>query len=836
MRMRKWLCAILSACLLVTQIALAETPQMGVGEQTRRFMADNMEAVNDAQSYQQIGREVSEALGRGEDGLLKPGTRLLRLLTMPQGDELTGNHFEMPSGDWDKLIFMFVQGLMQYEVKGSLHMEPGQPLSGALDGTIEMDAGYDSDGCLAMDGSVLGTLVDTDGSVETQGDDMYARINQRTGEQRVKLPFMDELIAGQRAQEPESGGEMLINRLSQDATHWADALDVLYENLRNQPELLSLFRHWFEGGEASGDVTLTTGQLYQILGRALNDISADERFADALSQTALLDALYTDGALSFDPTAVSAMQRKFVLMGYLTVAAAEWNRQDKTGWPDGTLSVRADAVALDMTFGQDRYGDFSAKLDALLSRGADGAKLRVTLIDESGDATGVRGTHTARVDCAGDARTLLYNFVDSYGGDGWHLWLQTGDDGLEIEFGGDNDGDPCGNLRARKLDAADSYGIQGELGTRDRLYYRLDGVGGVNGGVASGQIALDCFRYEDSEPASMASVSYALGGGQIQLSAHLDNSEIMQTPTVLNVVLSGIKTDDELDLSARCEYNDGGSGLFLSMRGIAFHIDGVKRGSEWTGKLSLAAVVGTQVQEAVVSGDYALTQREDGGELDADLTVVNESLKIPVHVAASVGARSLSLLVSALENYKLALGANLDPDDLLLNCAVSVGALALVEIKLSSHLDDEQRRSALEVTQSGTSVQRVEIDSRVSPIESGYAFEHKLTAQPALGDLVSAVIDGEATSVLDMRSGSPLVMRQAASFGVETEYGAVTGEFELNHRFHVDERKHRAPKQPQRIEERIEPATPEPIPSPVEEPQESGADGLLTIEPEIIDG
>lgn len=870
--LKKGLCFALAFCMILSGAAFAElqtssipaldapapTPRpSGAGDWLAKLYADNgLEMESQEEAYGQIGREVSEALGMSPDGILRPGSKLLRFLTTMGNDELTGNHFQMPEGDWEKLRFMLTQGLLQYELNGKLHAEPADALGGErADLSVNMDAGIDNDQCLYMDGTVYSEVVNDQRETVIEGDDMYLRINQLTGEQRIKLPFMEELESAVGMEDSELS-TILLETLSRDAVHWANAIDILYARLRSQPELLPLFRFLFEGGSTPENYVLTFDELYVLIGRTLNDLAADEAFVSELANTSLLELIHASGSsgLNLNVADMREGHRKMAIMSLLTVFSSQYARNEYDAYFEGELRVSNDRATLYVITDPGDYGSFETKLDlSYLVVGEGSFEFRATYTDQDGTSNFSwahgKGTYDA----------LRFAKCNRYASDTMLCTLNIDKDGVSFEFGTSLEREDASiiKLEIKRGTRPGSYRLVGELsGMMDEglLRYELTG----NGDKDSGAFELRVFGKTiygrgqlPQEGVLVGNASYAVSGEHTDLRYTFDNTLLgFYRPIKTSYTYTLDTKSDAVALNVEQKMNDSE----MQMR-----INAHKQADVWLGDLNVGATVLDQNVSDILSGTFMLFP--DSFTAGLTFNAPDTNLHVPIgfeanwsesainaKLEANVGAPYRILMnarmteESAYEGtfswqntqaaptdfawftfsptgYSYKMNGNLfnmiplpaveyamdsNPNNMRYINIIDEGT-GLTGYRFSSIVESDTRHTALTILNPSMDPQTYALDSKidVDPEGNRCAYDIRLTL-PLSTESVQISLTGEDTMTLDMSSGDPLKLTQNASFRMEGPYSpTIVGNIELNHRFHVDERKHKAPKEPKRIDERI---------------------------------
>lgn len=797
--MKKSVCWLLLICILVSHLALAETaavtqtPSLG-----DVFAAAGLELPDRGESIEALNREIQDAMGVSAGTGFQPGMRLFTLLGM-LGDRGLATRFDMPQDVWGQLWFMLDQGLAQYALTADAQLYGDENMPGSASVHAEIDAGMDNDRCFALDGNVRTDADNGDGTLITDGDGMYIRYNQESGDQRVKLPFVDEVF-GQAQTEANAPEDQLAQMLSasfvKDADHWARAIDIVYERIAGQPEFGPLMRYAFEGASAPQDYVLTMQELVAACDRLLKDLSCDPEFIEEISNTALMDVIVQSYNASDyynklpDPAQMTAGQRKMLLFGAMSMAATALEELDRTQLPEGELRLHDGRVTL--SYSEYRYSGrgYDNRLNFSYQPTQGGFALRATLMD-SGETYQFAWSSGAPYD-----HHLSYSLSDGSEVRGV-VTLDTDQTGFRFDLAAD----PFGayaetmSLEVRKAGQG-GYEITGHVGSGGRVY-RLSGRGDAENGVIQGDFAITCAdAYSPQYEMPVFDASYQAGNGMLNVYYNMDTGATGASyPETGNGWLDIYFAESDINVSVAGSYQSEGFEFGL----VGHEADGV-----WSGEVLFAALE-DGVSTPQMSGSYTLVQ----GRFEADLNLMDI---VPVALRADWTDAALSAKLDTGELGQTAeFALDTDPDHFRLSLDTANNGELLSGFFLTSDVQDGLRHT--EIGSRGTAVPggepKLTLDSRLDHLDDGWRYDLLFCTVEDGAQRVSVALTGEDHYSLDMSRSAPYTLSQRGDISVKLEGDAgVTGSYALDHRVRVDERKHREPKAPERI--RLVDGEPEP--------------------------
>lgn len=719
-----------------------------------------------------LAQAQAGAPGRPGGGAFRPGAALLSLLRALDGGGRQGVRGEMPDGDWAGLLFMLGQGLAQYGLtaEGDLAMDAPEAYGG--DAALHLSAGQDDDGCFAVDGDMTVRYDDGGGAVQALSDGLFLRRNDRTGEQRVKLPFEPELEGFARADDAPT---LLMRSLLQDQEHWAAALDIAYEKLYFQPELTPLMRVVFDGGALPDSYVLDSNGLLAALRRTLKGLSADAEFASAIAGTKLLEALELQGATGLDVASMTRTERGLLVSGALALASGQLENAEIEG-PPAMLSLRR------LPAGFELVGSFENE---------DGVTIQL------GWKRGADGDH------------LHYSRTEWRYGETLVVTLDAGSAGVSLAFGNPLDGDAArGTLGI--WPAGDGYALQGEIksyGARTTL----EGACTAEAGARVGEFAMHFFDEQHPDGVELLTAGYRFHEEALELYYNFSTEAVEDNPTRAALALQLSSAPGRAAGRLRFEVNGEGfeTALALDPRSDAF-----------AGSVTHNLMTGGRMQP-LLNGDFLLSP----GALRCDLTLDAENMAIPVKLTAgwndeALDARldvapdgftqaALSLAAKRRSGaWRGTLSAEAGQQIKLLDFAVGPRALGvdmakgaaqmltgdgdLPDVKLWCELDPANLQlSALTHGEYGD--EGYALSGTAQGLPDGCAFDIRLAVLANGEEQASLGLTGEHHQQLNMASPTPFTMAQRADYVLTTAGATARGSVRLDHAVRVGEREHKEP-------------------------------------------
>lgn len=798
--MKKLCCFLALMCLFTTQLALAE------GNALKDLYEGSGLTLNEHQdSLVAMWGEMQNELGVLADGEgFTPGTWLMRMINAQGEADKIASRFDMPEDDWEKLWFMLTQGLAQYELNGKLSLAGDESIPGGMDATVALDAGMDYDECFVMDGRVDAAVDNGDGTGDAEGDDMFMRWNQQTGERRIKLPFMDESDLN-ASQADQVWQQRLMNSMKENSAEWALMIDTLYEAICNQPELRPLVLYLFEGAPQPEDYALTTKGLLRACDRLLKDLAVNTGFIEAMSKTVVCDMLLEQMSYTGD---LDANQRKLMMTGLLSAVAVSMDATDTSSMPTIELRISGGRVTFSSISGQSSYGGFDDKIDCSYQPLVGGGfELRSSRATDDGNNAWQFGW-MRRADHENHLSLTVRDRYETLG----VITLDTDAGGCRFAFADSPESSYATYANVElSLTGADSYEISG-LAVGSDVQLALSGGGNSQHGE------LQLSWADSSVPNVMlpiGSVSYTLQDGYISFDCALDDSPTgASNPFTANYTHQLSWTDNTVNLYARAQAQG---------EGVSFSLIADDRLGHWTGSTELYAIEWDEAQK-VLDGSF---DAQDNS-LTAELRVYAEADApyIPVEFKADWTDSALNAHAYTMGS---ALDANLDidPNHLILNL---IGDMAGTKagIECMSVVQDGVRHTSVTAYDADGVPSGFMLDSKIDILDDGCAYDLKLHADAA-GDVVDVMLVGEDHYVLDMSKSDPFTLNQAGELTATMDGSTISGSYDMNHRVYGGERKHREPKLPVRISENFEAPQPAAEPIPTEDDE---VDEVQDVEPD----
>ncbi|MDL2206449.1 hypothetical protein LJC33_06005 [Eubacteriales bacterium OttesenSCG-928-N13] len=857
--MKKILCLVIAFALMMTPfVAMAENARMTLED---LYKNSNLTLPNQQDALDKLGREINKGLDASVvDGVPRPGTALMKLMGL--GVNGTVNPYLIPENDWEKLMQLFNNGLLQYFIDGEITRD-GEIARGESDTfLLNINTGKDLVGNTALEGEISRKQ-----DSQSQKEEFYTYSSKDGDKYRVKLPFGKEAVT--TTEDPLTQRAIqnaIMDSLNEDTVHWATTIDQLYLHLRAQPELSALIGYLFEGAASPADYTLQTEQLMQALTRAMHELAADDTFIEAFSQTVLPDLILSSiNGYQIDAAKdLPLPQRKAIVTSMIWLVCNRVDEIDLRGLPEIALQIRNGAVYLDAKQNIGGYGYNINRYDFSFVPNTQqgGFDVRAaSLVD--GDASiqfswAYRGGWEHRMTFV---QGRNYNPPIIY-------TLKMGMDGLLMTMGtipnpDKSSLDEFAMLEIQPLSGVYGYSVNGSFDQK----YKVSGTLGMN----SGDLSIDYSESASNADGVAASDSDSLTAGNIfHMNYNIQGTHLDASYGYTAVEhLDGTYTEDQtgklsIDLSDDLFAMD--LQLVLDQdSSIHAAAEANRDGENWTG-----------------NAEAALTSDNETLSFNGPLTVTPEKIEVLLHYPEEIGQLLDQIytlridIVKKKDRHSIVVWTDIDGDQVLSDeelvfFGVGMGEgylyfdsgmlMSQENIRLEFDLDPENTVLSFlyrddDYEQVNVKIETLKTDldtwqvstfmylSRLRVTFEGELALHKDSCTynavleiPQDGSMMTYTLNGEDHYTLDMGSRTPFVMHQDMTLDVkEINHGQTTemrNHVVLDHEARIGEREmvsfeptYQEPTSEPQVEDLYgEPAWEEPIPTedvPIAEPTEDG--------------